>query len=126
MAHEKAPREGRFGFWGRIADSSAWCLGDWLIYGQHLYADRYRHAVAMAGLDYQTLRNYAWIARKFEPARRRAGLAFQHHVEVAALPPQVQDHWLDLAENFRWSRNELRKQIRDSEAPGEKIGRAHV
>ncbi|GGL20705.1 hypothetical protein [Mangrovihabitans endophyticus] len=32
----------------RLIDSSAWCLGDWLVYGQDRYADRYRNAVAAA------------------------------------------------------------------------------
>src|SRR4051812_29285733 len=36
----------------RIVDSSAWCLGDWLVYGQDKYDDRYRRAVEAAGLDY--------------------------------------------------------------------------
>lgn len=113
-----------FGTWeqagvkiARIADSSAWCLGDWLIYGQHVYTDRYRHAVAMAGLDYQTLRNYAWVARRFELSRRRERLSFQHHAEVAALPAAEQDRWLDRAEQGRWSRNELRRNIRADRRP---------
>lgn len=108
-----------FGAWeqaglkiARIADSSAWCLGDWLIYGQNVYAGRYRHAVAMAGLDYQTLRNYAWVARRFELCRRREGLSFQHHAEVAALSVADQDRWLDRAEQGGWSRNQLRSGIR--------------
>ncbi|WP_231949535.1 LmbU family transcriptional regulator [Alloactinosynnema sp. L-07] len=102
----------------RIVDSSAWCLGDWLLYGQEQYADRYRQAVEAAGLDYQTLRNYAWVARKFELDRRRHGLSFQHHAEVAALPAQEQDQWLTRAEQARWSRNQLRNQIRESRKLG--------
>lgn len=102
-----------------LSDSSAWWIGDWLVFGEEEYKDRYRRAMRDTNLHYQTLKNYAWIARKFQPARRRARLTFQHHVEVAAFTPPVQDHWLDLAENFHWSRNELRKQIRDSEALGE-------
>lgn len=98
----------------RIADSSAWCLGDWLIRGQEQYRDRYRHAIAEAGLDYQTLRNYAWIARRFRCSRRREQLSFQHHAEVAALPDDEQDRWLDEAELNRWSRNQLREAIRRS------------
>lgn len=96
----------------RIAESSTWCLGDWLIYGQDQYADRYRLAIDSARLDYQTLRNYAWVARRFELSRRRTRLSFQHHAEVAALRPEEQDRWLDLAEGKGWSRNELRKNIR--------------
>lgn len=96
----------------KVANSSAWCLGDWLVYGQREYRDRYLHAIAESGLDYQTLRNYAWVARKFELERRRHTLSFQHHVEVSSLAPKEQDRWLDLAEEFHWSRNDLRKNIR--------------
>ncbi|MFF2142913.1 LmbU family transcriptional regulator [Kitasatospora sp. NPDC058190] len=96
----------------RIVDSSAWCLGDWLVYGQQEFSDRYLHAIETCGLDYQTLRNYAWVARKFELDRRRETLSFQHHAEVSSLPPGEQDKWLDLADEFNWSRNELRRNIR--------------
>jgi hypothetical protein len=96
----------------RIVDSSAWCLGDWLVYGQERFADRYRRAVMAAGLDYQTLRNYAWVARRFDWDRRHAALSFQHHAEVASLPPAEQDQWLDRAERLRWSRNQLRRAVR--------------
>ncbi|MFI9720173.1 LmbU family transcriptional regulator [Streptomyces sp. NPDC052396] len=96
----------------RTADSFAWCLGDWLVYGQERYRDRYHRAVAAAGLDYQTLRNYAWVARKFELTRRHHQLSFQHHAEVASLPPAQQDQWLTLAENNGWSKAELRRQLR--------------
>jgi hypothetical protein len=98
----------------RLSEASAWWIGDWLIYGQRRYDGRYRKAIAETSLDYQTLRNYAWIARRFPPERRRAGLTFQHHMEVAALPIDEQDHWLDFASRLGWSRNELRKQIRAS------------
>jgi len=103
----------------RIADSSTWCLGDWLVYGQDEYADRYQRAVAMLGLDYQTLRNYAWVARRFSSARRRSALSFQHHAEVAALPVADQDLWLDRAEQHGWSRNQLRRHVRANRATGE-------
>jgi hypothetical protein len=103
----------------RIADSSAWCLGDWLVYGQQEYADRYRRAIEVAGLDYQTLRNYAWVARRFELWRRRDKLSFQHHAEVAALDIERQDYFLDRAEQAGWSRNHLRRKVRE-----ERVGAA--
>jgi hypothetical protein len=95
-----------------IADSSAWWLGDWLIYGQDNYPDRYKRAAAETSLDYQTLRNYAWVARKIAPVRRREKLSFQHHAEVAGLPTDEQDTWLTRAEAASWTRNQLRRQIR--------------
>jgi hypothetical protein len=97
-----------------IANSSAWCLGDWLVHGQDCFRDRYKRATEEVGLDYQTLRNYAWIARKFDHQRRRCTLSMQHHAEVASLPEHEQDRWLDLAEAGNWSRNELRRHIRDA------------
>jgi hypothetical protein len=98
----------------RIVSSSAWCLGDWIVVGQSRFTDRYKQVIDAVGLDYQTVRNYAWVARRFEMSRRRDTLSFQHHAEVASLPPEEQDHWLDRAEDRGWSRNRLRQEIRDS------------
>jgi hypothetical protein len=95
-----------------ISNSSAWWLGDWLIYGQAEYPDRYKRAIEETGLDYQTLRNYAWVARQFTPDRRRESLSFQHHAELASLPADQQNDWMDRAEKHRWSRNELRNRVR--------------
>ncbi|MEV6395109.1 LmbU family transcriptional regulator [Streptomyces sp. NPDC051907] len=100
-----------------VSDSSAWWIGDWLVFGQRKYRDRYQRAMKETLLDYQTLRNYAWVARKFAPQRRRENLTFQHHMEVASLPEDQQDHWLDFAARLKWSKTELRRQIRASTAP---------
>ena len=97
-----------------VAGSSAWCLGDWLVYGQAAYGSRYRDAVERTGLDYQTLRNYAWVAGRFELSRRRDTLSFGHHAEVAALPEPEQDFWLRKAEEFGWSTMRLRHEVRAS------------
>ncbi|WP_051105882.1 LmbU family transcriptional regulator [Streptomyces hokutonensis] len=97
-----------------IADSSAWWLGDWLVYGEKSYPQRYRRAIDEARLDYQTLRNYAWVARNVALSRRRDKLSFQHHAEVASLHPRDQELWLQRAERLGWSRNKLRKAIRES------------
>lgn len=96
----------------RAVDSFAWCLGDWLVFGQQRFPDRYRVAVANVGLDYQTLRNYASVARRVTMPLRRPGLSFQHHAEVAPLPEAEQDRWLARAEDSGWSRNQLRQHLR--------------
>jgi hypothetical protein len=93
-----------------ISNASAWWLGDWLVYGHRTYGQRYKIALEATSLDYQTLRNYAWVARRFEVCRRREGLSFQHHAEVAALPEAEQELWLNRAESRGWSRNELRRR----------------
>lgn len=99
-----------------IADSSSWWLGDWIVYGQGQYGKRYLEAIEATHLDYQTLRNYAWVARSFAPPRRRPSLSFQHHLEVASLPEQEQETWLDRAHIFQWSKTRLRNQLRRARA----------
>ncbi|MER7056143.1 MULTISPECIES: LmbU family transcriptional regulator [unclassified Streptomyces] len=96
-----------------LVNSSAWWLADWLIYGETTYGwRRYKEAIERTGLDYQTLRNYAWVARRFEHHRRRDSLSFAHHAEVTRLSPPEQDYWLRKAEQQKWSRNELRRAVR--------------
>ncbi|WP_240119394.1 MULTISPECIES: LmbU family transcriptional regulator [unclassified Streptomyces] len=95
-----------------LLNSSSWWLGDWLVYGKAHYADRYERGIRAAGLQYQTLRNYAWVSRRFELDRRRPALSFQHHAELASLPVDAQETWLDQAERLQWSTKQLRNAIR--------------
>lgn len=97
-----------------ILDSSSWWLGDWLVYGKDHYTDRYQRGIQAAGLRYQTLRNYAWVSRRFELDRRRAALSFQHHAELASLPVSEQEAWLNRAERMKWSTKQLRTALRAS------------
>jgi hypothetical protein len=97
-----------------IHTSSAWCLGDWLVFGEAAYSGRYRDAVELTCLDYQTLRNYAWVARRFALSRRRDSLSFGHHAEVAALGEAEQGFWLRKAEELRWSVKRLRRELQAS------------
>jgi hypothetical protein len=109
----------------RLTNASPWWLGDWIIYGQHAYGERYKAALEVTPLDYQTLRNYAWVARRFQMSRRRDKLSFQHHAEVASLAEPEQELWLSRAEKLRWSKRELRRRLaaerrlRESGAPAE-------
>lgn len=115
----RIPRDLGYDAWERVGrqlndviDSSAWWLGDWLIFGKERYADSYRQAIRAAGLSYQTLRNYAWVARRFTPAERRGRLTFQHHAEVVSLPKEVREKLLDLAEEQDWSTKQLRERVK--------------
>lgn len=101
-----------------LSNACAWSLGDWVIYGERVYSQRYKAALDTTGLDYQTLRNYAWVARRFDLSRRRDTLSFQHHAEVAALAEPEQELWLTRAERARWSRNELRRRVQGTRRAG--------
>ncbi|KPH99324.1 hypothetical protein OV450_5262 [Actinobacteria bacterium OV450] len=95
-----------------IVNSSSWWLGDWLVYGKDHYTDRYQRGLRAAGLQYQTLRNYAWVSRRFELRRRRAALTFQHHAELASLSVEEQEMWLDRVEEMEWTTKQLRNAVR--------------
>jgi hypothetical protein len=97
-----------------FADSASWWIADWLVFGESTFLDRYQEAIKRTSLSYQTLRNYTWVARCFELSRRRDSLSFGHHAEVAALDTPEQDFWLRKAEEFGWSRNRLREEVRRS------------
>jgi hypothetical protein len=97
---------------GSLHDASAWWIGDWLAYGVKTFPDRYRTAIEATGFEYQTLRNYAWVAGRFPPRRRHAGLSFGHHAEVAALDEVAQETWLMRSTTNAWTRAELRRQLR--------------
>jgi hypothetical protein len=98
-----------------LADSASWWIADWLIYGESQFQDRYQEAIKTTSLNYKTLRNYTWVARRFDMSRRRDSLSFGHHAEVAALDRPEQDFWLRKAEEFGWSRNQLRNEVRASQ-----------
>jgi hypothetical protein len=98
------------------SDATCWWLGDWLAFGQMKYGRRYKEGIALTGLEYQTLRNYAVVARRFEPSRRRDNLSFQHHAELCALLDSDQELWLDLSVENGWSKAELRRRLRGTQA----------
>ncbi|MFG2312755.1 LmbU family transcriptional regulator [Streptomyces sp. NPDC048566] len=110
MAYDEWERAGRQ--LADVLDSSSWWLGDWLVYGKDHYTDRYQRGIRAVGLSYQTLRNYAWVSRRFPLARRRPALSFQHHAELASMPVDEQDRWLDRAELQQWTTKQLRNALR--------------
>ncbi|MFF3941616.1 LmbU family transcriptional regulator [Streptomyces phaeofaciens] len=110
MAYDEWERSGRQ--LAGVLDSSSWWLGDWLVYGKDHYTDRYQRGIRSVGLSYQTLRNYAWVARRFGHARRRPALSFQHHAELASMPVEEQNFWLDRAEERQWTTKQLRGALR--------------
>jgi hypothetical protein len=105
----------RQGRWlGTIGRCSAWWIGDWVRYGNARYGDRYGPAARVTGYDLQSLRNMAYVAGRFEVPRRRGTLSFSHHAELAGLPADEQDLWLDRAEAGALSVRALRSELRQT------------
>jgi hypothetical protein len=99
---------------GLMDRAARWWIGDWLNFGEQRYGERHGQALEDTGLAFGTLRNIAWVARRFPPSRRRDTPAWYMHAEVASLPPEQQDAWLDLVAKEGWNRQQLRESVQQA------------
>ncbi len=102
--------------WGRrlgaMSRVSSWWVGDWLQYGASRWGEKYAEAARITGYDVKTLRNMAYVAKRFDLSRRRDKLTWSHHAEVAVLELEEQDRWLDRAVADHLSVADLRTELR--------------
>lgn len=100
---------------GNSLRSAAFCIGDWLIYGESKFGrqlpldapgfdsprpklcrESYDEAVALTGLDMSTLQTYASVCRSIPITERDPRLSFEHHKALAPIPAQKRPEWLAL------------------------------
>jgi hypothetical protein len=97
---------------GEIGRCSQWWLGDWILYGNQRFGERYTRAVKLTGYDVQSLMNMVYVASRFAISRRREDLSWSHHAALAALNIAEQEHWLGRAGAERLSVADLRVELR--------------
>ncbi len=95
----------------RLGQGYQWWIGDWLVAGEKKYRSTFHEAVRITGIEQGTLKIYKYTAQHVQKLRRRNFLSWGHHREVAALPADQQDYWLDRATGQQWSRDQLRAEI---------------
>lgn len=96
---------------GQAGRSIGFLIGDWLNYGDGKVREGtyekseggvYHDAIKITGLDYQTLANYANVARKVPRYLRKERLSFEHHRKIAPLKTdEEKEKWLRVAEKER-------------------------
>ena len=108
-------------------------IGDWINYAENKWGEKYNEAIACTGLEYQTLANYAYVARKVQFSYRYENLTFKHHYTVAKLKdPEEQKYWLDQAAKHDLGVDRLRKSINfgriatEEEVQGDPADRGYV
>ena len=118
---------------GDAERSIGFMIGDWINYAEQMWGEKYNEAIACTGLEYQTLRNYAWVARRVQLSARADNLPFRHHAVVAKLKDaEEQMHWLDMAEKHDLSYKRLQKSINfgrlatEKEVQGDPADRGYV
>jgi len=82
---------------GRFGQGLNFWIGDAINQGEAMYGERYAQAIDLLGLATQTAMNIAYTCRQIAPNRRKVGLSFSHHAEVAPLSPSLQSRFLKLA-----------------------------
>lgn len=88
-------------------------IGDWLNYGEQKYGEMFAQAISETDFDYGTLRNDKYVAKEIELSRRRDNLSFSHYQEIASLPQEKQDKWIEKASEEKLTREELRMYLRE-------------
>jgi len=113
-----------FDEWASIGDklrgareAVRWWIGDWLAFGEASYGERYAQALDNAEWDYQTLRNFVWVARAIPHTQRRASLSWSHHAECAALEPEAREALLCRAVDEQWSVKDMREAAHADKPP---------
>lgn len=101
-------------FW-EVHELSRFVIGDLLAAAEDEYRDDlYLQAVAMTGLSYNTLQNYASASRMVPPSRRRTpAVSHSIHVEVKGLPPNSQRRLLARAEREQLTKEAVRELVRE-------------
>jgi hypothetical protein len=104
---------------GQALQSAAWCIGDWLVYGENKWGrqmalkgegfddisssriplEAYELALDATGLDLGTLKNYAMTCRAIPRDARRPGLTFAHHLALVPLKPDLRLQWLEVIDS---------------------------
>ena len=96
--------------------SVLWWIGDWINYGERKYGEMYSQALDSTDYERGTLRKAKYLSSKIEMFRRR-NLSWSHHMEVAKLEPEQQDHLLVKAETEKLTCKQLREEVRREALP---------
>lgn len=92
-------------------------LGDWILYGEAKWGERYAQAIEVTGWRYDRLARAKWVASKCPSWLRSQNLSWTCHLNVAHLPPGEQKEWLDKAEADGLSSAELKQAIKAASLP---------
>ena len=96
-------------------DMLRWWIGDWLLYGEFTYGEKWSQAVEVLGHRWEesTLKEWMWVADRFEKlVRTNFSLPWPHYRQAAALAPRQRTKLLQQAQDEGWSRPTVRQAIR--------------
>ena len=94
----------------QVDQARQWWLGDW--WNACKWGNG-KKVCEELGINHTTAMSCGTISKAFEPLRRRKGLPHSHHREVLKLDEEMQDKFLDMAEEEGWTRSFLRRKVQE-------------
>lgn len=101
----------------RLESGLQFLVGDWLLMGERRWGEKYRGAAEKLGYSEKSLREFTYVCRNVDLSIRMDKLSFKHHQIVAALNPEQQVNWLQIAATSNWSTSKLRAEINKTDDP---------
>lgn len=98
---------------GQVYTSLAWIVGDAMLYGHRRFGKDGEDVAKLVGRSPKTIQNWTSICAGIDFSRRREKLHFSIHAIVASMEPELQDQWLDYAQENRLSRRKLELAIEE-------------
>lgn len=74
----------------KVQKSTRWADADWLVMGERVHGKTYEQMSALTGVNANSLRQYAYVARNVQMSIRIDKLSFAHHQLVASRSPEEQ------------------------------------
>lgn len=95
-----------------VGKSIGFMIGDWINYGEKQWGEMYDEIQQRTGLDYGTLSNFVYVAKRVQFSLRNEKLDWSHHAVVAKVKtPEEQSKWLSIAEKEKMSVRRLRRSV---------------
>jgi hypothetical protein len=97
----------------KIETCRQFLIGDWINFGESRWGEKYKGAMSMTGLEYQTVADFSRVCKQVDITLRNVNLTFNHHRAVSKLQPKEQAKYLKLAEENGLSVADLRELLKD-------------
>ncbi len=82
---------------GKGVRAFAWAAGDWLLYGEQAFPDRYEQGMNATGLSLGYLRNLVSLCSRVKRHVRNPNLSIRHHQAITSFDEEWQTKLLNTA-----------------------------
>jgi hypothetical protein len=110
---------------GAVNSGSRWWIADLHEFVEMRHGEFVAQVMEATKLSEQTIENIVSVGKRVPPSRRRDGVTFSAHAEVASLTPNEQRHWLKVVAEENLTKTELRARIRPGLEPRKMIRCPH-